>query len=261
MRDCWNMYSIRAKEVVITRGSSTDLFVNKEKEMQYIGMLKAYMVAIMWMVLSAYVPVVMAEPTPVFEYIVTWSANTEADMAGYILETSNNGKDGWTIVNDNIPFGTNKYTARFTQNIKWFRVSSFDKSKNISAPSTPMRGAYVVDAIQPTPPNVESVVVTPVEEVVTAPDMSNVKLTVSGRAMTLQWDAKNAETQIWMANSAQASTLITTVGSNGTNITVTATIAGWHCFQLRHKQNSVLGNWANANPANPNDISFCTSVQ
>lgn len=201
-----------------------------------------------------------AVPTPIFEYTITWAPNTEADMAGYILETSDTGGDPWTIVNDNIPFGTNTYKAQYTQNVKWFRLSAFDKSKNISAASGPMRGAYKTDTTKPVPPNINIVVVVPVEQVVIAPDVTNPKLIVNGKAMTLSWDAKNVETQIWMANSAQASTLITTVGPNGSNTTINGTVSGWHCFQMRHKNNSVVGNWANANPADPTDISFCTSI-
>ena len=221
--------------------------------------LKIYSILFAIAVLNAAI-LAYAVPTPVFEYTITWAPNTEADMAGYILETSDTGGDPWTIVNDNIPFGTNTYKAQYTQNVKWFRLSAFDKSKNISAASGPVKGAYKTDTVRPVPPNINTVVVVPVEQVVVAPDMSNVKLTVNGKAMTLSWDAKNVETQIWMANSAQASTLITTVGPNGANMTINGTVSGWHCFQLRHKNNSVLGNWANANPADPNDISFCTSI-
>jgi ABC-type Co2+ transport system permease subunit len=99
-----------------------------------------------------------------------------------------------------------------------------------------------------------------VEQVVVAPDMSNVKLTVNGKAMTLSWDAKNVETQIWMANSVQTEILLTTVGLNGTNTTINGTISGWHCFKMRHKINTSVGAWAIANPADPSDINFCTSI-
>ena len=93
-----------------------------------------------------------AVPTPVFEYTITWAPNTEADMAGYILETSDTGGDPWTIVNDNIPFGTNMYKAQYTQNVKWFRLSAFDKSKNISATdrkSTRLNSSHEVPSRMP----------------------------------------------------------------------------------------------------------------
>lgn len=214
----------------------------------------------MYMGISMGIGIAFAAPTPIFEYTVTWTANTEVDMAGYILESSDAEQGPWVIVHDNIPFGAALYKVTYTQNVKWFRLSAFDKSKNISGASSPMRGAYRLDTVKPIPPTVITIVVVPIEDVITVPNMANVKLTVNGKAMTLSWDAKSAETQIWLANSAQASTLITTVGSNGSNTTVNGSVSGWQCFQLRHKINSVLGAWAQANPANPNDINFCTSI-
>lgn len=204
---------------------------------------------------------VHAEPTPTFQYTVTWSANTEADMAGYILESSDTLQGPWAIVNDNIAFGTNTYKVTYTQNSKYFRVSAFDKSKNISAPSTPQQGKYATDAIRPVPPNVTAVNVIPIEQVVTVPDVSSPKLTVTGKSMTVSWDPQaGAETQIWMANSAQSSTLLNTVGAGGSNLTVNGNVSGWHCFTFRHKIGAALGAWANANPADPTDINFCTSI-
>lgn len=219
----------------------------------------AYLVYIICMVVLC-AEFVRAVPTPVFEYIITWTPNTEADMAGYILETSDTGGDPWTIVNDNIPFGTNTYKAQYTQNVKWFRLKAFDKSKNISAPSTALKGEYKIDTTNPTPPNISTVVVVPVEEIVSVPNVKNPRMVVTGKSMTIQWDANAAETQIWMANSVQALTLLTTVGQHGANLTITATVSGWHCIQLRHKIGSAVGAWANANPADPNDISFCTTI-
>lgn len=208
----------------------------------------------------AVVGFVYAEPTPTFQYTVMWSANTEADMAGYILESSTTEQGPWIIVNDNIPFGTNTWSVIYSTNVRWFRVSAFDKSKNISGPSTPMQGAYQLDNIKPSSPNIMSVNVVPVEEIVVVPNVTSPKLTVSGKAMTVSWDAKNAETQIYMSNSMQAEMLLTTVGPNGTNTTINGTVSGWHCFKMRHKIGGSLGEWAIANPADPSDINFCTSI-
>ena len=201
-----------------------------------------------------------AEPTPLFQYTVTWSANTEADMAGYILESSDTLAGPWSIVDDNIPFGTNTKKVIYPVNSKYFRVSAFDKSKNVSGPSTPAQGKYITDNVKPVPPGSIAVAVIPVEEVVKVPDVSSPKLTVSGKSMTLSWDPQNAETQIWMANSSQASKLLNTVGANGANLTITGSVSGWHCFTFRHKIGTALGEWANANPADPSDINFCTSI-
>ena len=123
-----------------------------------------------------------------------------------------------------------------------------------------MQGAYQLDNVKPNSPNIVTVNVIPVEEIVVVPNVTSPKLTVSGKAMTVSWDAKDAETQIYMSNSVQAEMLLTTVGPRGTNTTVNGTVSGWHCFKMRHKIGGSLGEWAIANPADPTDINFCTSI-
>lgn len=196
-------------------------------------------------------------------YQVTWAANTEADLGGYILESTTDmtGAGGWKIENSAIAKEATSMRVTSAALGLCFRLSAFDTSKQISAPSAMKCKQSVVppDTIPPTTPNllnVEIVATIPQD----VPAIGSPSVSVTNGVLTVSWAAVDAETEVWLANNGQASKLEVTAKNMTGIVDITPTVNDWQCIQLRHKIGANVGPWAQADPQNPADINFCVVI-
>lgn len=203
-----------------------------------------------------------AQTPTIYTYTVTWDPNTEADLAGYMLESTNDlsGAGGWIMENATIARSVTSIKITSTSTGKCFRLSAYDTAvpKNISAPSQhKCRQVTIIDTIKPAAPNLQSVDVV-IIDTITVPDVSAPKVLFNANSIMIMWAPVDAETEIWLANSAQGLALMQTANSQADSIELTPMVGGWQCINYRHRVAEKTGNWAQADPQNnPADINFC----
>lgn len=226
------------------------------------GLMGMIMIMIIGLLMTCHAYSQVTAPPITYKYTIAWMANTEADLAGYILESSDNGSDPWTVEKNDIASNVTTYTVGSTKQKKCFRLSAYDRSQNVSTASQAKCAQFAADGIAPLAPGNINVSVAQIIGPVSVPDMSNVKYTYTGRTVTFTWDAKDFETEITVVGAQNTTeTVLATVTRNQGTYTYTATAGDWRCHKLRHKSGTTYGNFASADPNNPADVNFCMTLQ
>jgi hypothetical protein len=99
--------------------------------------------------------------------LVAWNANTETDMAGYVINYAIPGDAGWTLANGQWTYtGAFTHTAEVALVTSWtlnpaapgpyaVNVSAKDMSNNVGLPSAPVVGLIPTPVVPPVIPPID----------------------------------------------------------------------------------------------------------